>query len=241
MRSLQRLRPGAAIALPPVEQLATIVVPSRYPDIFERCSSSLAEFAPNVPKFLVRDGWEIAPPKGWNILQGPDGPFVYARNVNIALRSVYGDILLMNDDARFIQASTLEIMQSVLALRPDIGILSPLVDGVANGVGHTREVAQVTNHYLSFVCVLIRRAVVDKVGLLDESFTGYGSEDVDYCRRTQAAGFSLAVTALATVAHTHGSSSYNREADIEAKRQASAKQYLQKWGRKTQGHYADEQ
>ena len=240
MRTLRR-RLEVAVVLPPVIQLATIVVPSKHSDIFEGCRRNLAEFAANAPKVLVRDGLEIAEPEGWATIQGPAGQFIYARNVNLGINACSGDVLLMNDDARFIQTGTLEAMQGVLALRSDIGILSPLVDGVANGVGYTREMAQVTSHYLSFVCVLVRRAVVDKIGLLDEAFTGYGSEDVDYCRRTQAAGFSLAVTALATVAHTHGSSSYNREADIEAKRQASAKQYLQKWGRKTQGHYADEQ
>ena len=227
------------MALPPVTQLATIIVPSKYPDIFEGCRSSLAEFSLKAPKILVRDSLAIAEPEGWATLQGIS-PFVYARNMNLGIVACTGDVLLMNDDARFIKAGTLEALQGVLALRPDIGILSPRVQGIANGVGYTQEVAQVTSGYLSFVCVLIRRSVIDKIGLLDESFTGYGSEDVDYCRRAQAAGFYLAVTSQATVAHTHGSSSYTREADIEAMRQASAKQYLQKWGRKTQGHYGDE-
>ena len=239
MRTLRRSKPEAAILLPPVTQLATIVVPSKYSDIFEGCRMSLSEFAPNAHKYLVRDGAGIELPDGWATLQGIE-PFVYARNVNLGIKACSGDVLLMNDDARFIRAGTLEAMQGVLSLRPDVGILSPLIDGIANGVDYTREVAQVTNHYLSFVCVLIRRAVIDKIGLLDEAFTGYGSEDVDYCRRAQAAGFSLAVTALATIAHTNGSSSYTREADIEAKRQASAKQYLQKWGRRTPGYYSDE-
>lgn len=227
--------------LPPIKQLATIIVPSKHSDIFEGCRSNLAECAKNATKILIRDGTAIAEPEDWTTIQGPSSPFVYAHNMNLGIAACSGDVLLMNDDARFVRAGTLEALQGVLALRPDVGILSPIVQGVANGVGYTREMAQVTSGYLSFVCVLIRRAVIDKIGLLDESFTGYGSEDVDYCRRAQAAGFSLAVTALATVAHTNGSSSYTREADIEAKRQASAKQYLQKWGRKTQGHYGDEQ
>jgi len=240
MRSLQRLRPGEAMTLPSVITMASIVVPSKHPDIFEGFKNSAEEFAPNVPKFLVRDGWEIPAPKGWNVIQGPDTPFVYARNVNLALKSVYGDVLLMNDDARFLKPRTMETLQGVLALRPDIGILSPLVDGVANGVGYTREVAQVTSHYLSFVCVLIRRAVIDKIGLLDEGFAFYGGEDVDYCRRAQAAGFSLAVTSQATVAHTHGSSSYSREPNQEEKRAAANRFYVEKWGRRTHGHYSDE-
>jgi hypothetical protein len=241
MRLLSRLRPGAVVVLPSVERLASIVVPSKYPDIFDTCRASVNLYATDAPKILVRDGQDIIPPPGWTTIQGPDEPFIYARNVNLGIKACTGDVLLMNDDVKFYNEKTLETLQGVLSLHPEIGILSPLVDGVANGVGYTREAVQVTSHYLSFVCVLIRRAVIDKIGLLDESFTGYGSEDVDYCRRAQAAGFSLAVTALSTVQHTHGSTSYTREADIEAKRQASAQQYLQKWGRKTQGYYSDEQ
>ena len=49
---------------------------------------------------------------------------------------------------------------------------------------------------------------------MDERFTGYGSDDFDFCRRSQQAGFTLAVTPKATVIHGHesgtGSTSYRR-------------------------------
>ena len=239
MRRLERHR-KPEITLPKIVSMATIVVPSRYPDIFEGCHSSLAQHAPSAPKILVRDGDAIGDPEGWKVIQGPPGPFCYARNVNLGIQACSGDVLLMNDDCQMAQRGTLEALQGTFALRPDIGILSPEVDGVANGVIRTGQTIQETKHYLSFVCVLIRRAVFDKIGLLDEKFDGYGSEDVDFCRRAQHAGFTLAITSLAVVSHKHCSSSYNREHDQELKRTAANKYYVEKWGRRTPGHYSDE-
>jgi GT2 family glycosyltransferase len=114
------------------------------------------------------------------------------------------------------------------------------VEGVANGVFCSGQPVQETKGYLSFVCVLIRRALIDKIGLLDEKYTGYGSEDVDYCRRAQHAGFTLAITSLATVSHRQASSSYCREHALELKRAESARLYIEKWGKGTPGHYGDE-
>lgn len=239
-RAPKRLgRPERPTVLP-VGSQATIVIPSKYPDIFEDCRASLEQFAPKAPKILVRDGQGIAEPAGWTTIQGPEGPFVYARNVNLGIQACSGDVLLMNDDCRMVQEGTLEALQGAFALRPDLGILSPRVEGVANGVFCSGIPIQETKQYLSFVCVLIRRSVFEKIGLLDEKYTGYGSEDVDFCRRAQVAGFTLAITSLATVSHSKGSSSYIREPNLEPKRAESARKYIEKWGRRTQGHYGDE-
>jgi GT2 family glycosyltransferase len=239
MRRLERHR-KPEITLPPVSTLATIVVPSKYPDIFEGCRSNLAQFAPSASKVLVRDGDAIGDPEGWRVIQGSSEPFCYARNVNLGIQACSGDVLIMNDDCQFTQAGILHTLGSLFITHPGVGILSPNVEGVANGVVCTGHPIQETKHYLSFVCVLIRRALIDKIGLLDEKYTGYGSEDVDYCRRAQHAGFTLAITSLATVSHKHCSSSYSREHALELKRAESARTYLEKWGRKTQGSYGDE-
>ena len=160
--------------------------------------------------------------------------------MNLGITACSGDVLVMNDDCQFIQPETLYTLQSLFVTHPHVGILSPSVDGVANGVWHTVQAIQETNHYLSFVCVLIRRSMLEKIGLLDEKFTFYGGEDVDLCRRAQHAGFKLAVTGLVTVAHKHASSSYIREHALELKREAANRYYVEKWGRRTPGHYTDE-
>jgi len=53
---------------------------------------------------------------------------------------------------------------------------------------------------------LWRRAALERVGLLDESFFGY-HEDVDWCLRARAAGFRIVYAGDAAIVHKGGSSS----------------------------------
>jgi GT2 family glycosyltransferase len=72
----------------------------------------------------------------------------------------------------------------------------PLSEGVPQPVPFRFETES-----LAFICVMIPRSVWIKVGSLDERFTGYGSEDVDYCWRTKEAGLKLAVHFDSLVEH----------------------------------------
>jgi GT2 family glycosyltransferase len=62
--------------------------------------------------------------------------------------------------------------------------------------------------WLSFACVLIRREVIERVGLLDEGYFMY-FEDSDYCRAARAAGFRVSYYPSARVVHLRaGASSF---------------------------------
>jgi len=58
-------------------------------------------------------------------------------------------------------------------------------------------------------CLLIRRSVVERVGLLDERFFMYG-EDLDWCLRTRQAGWTVRYEPSVVVQHQHGAASRNR-------------------------------
>ena len=220
------------------KQRATIIVPSKFPDIFPDCRDTINKFAPKENKILVRDGHDIVPPDNWKTIQGSEGKFVYSRNINLGIKQSTGDVLLTNDDVRFLHPNTLEILQNVLDKNPDVGIISPLVKGDCGEYWqvHATRTLHLTEVRLCFVCVLIRRETLDKVGLLDERFSGYGYDDVDYCRRVVNAGYKLGVTARAQVLHGHGnnhrSASYNRQefGTIDALDKLAQQQYLEKWG-----------
>jgi hypothetical protein len=214
----------------------SIIVPSRYPDIFNECRRRIDFFAAPQEKILVRDGLDITDPRGWTTIQAPM-PFVYSRNINLGINQTSGDVLLTNDDVRFVNKETVERLDYVMGCNPEIGILSPRIDGGIGNVDQARVRTSVlyTQMRLAFVCVLIRRAVIDQIGLLDERFNAYGWDDVDYCRRAVNAGWKMAVTVDATVRHGHGkqtySSSYLREPRIYSARCMIAQnQYQQKWG-----------
>lgn len=55
---------------------------------------------------------------------------------------------------------------------------------------------------LSGACMLVRRDVMDRVGLMDESFTMYG-DDLDWCYRIKKAGWKIHYVPQAVILH-HG-------------------------------------
>jgi GT2 family glycosyltransferase len=65
---------------------------------------------------------------------------------------------------------------------------------------------------LAFFCVLMRRSVIDSIGLLDSDFTEiYLGDDDDYCDRIQRIGYNLALSPNTYVAHYSGNSSLHLE------------------------------
>jgi hypothetical protein len=60
--------------------------------------------------------------------------------------------------------------------------------------------------WVGFACVVVRREVIRTVGPLDEGFFMY-FEDVDYCRRSTAAGWKILYWPEAKVVHLQGGSS----------------------------------
>ncbi len=58
-------------------------------------------------------------------------------------------------------------------------------------------------------CLLIRRAVVSRIGLLDERFFMYG-EDLDWCLRARQAGWTIRYEPSIVVHHQHGAASSQR-------------------------------
>ncbi|MGK7889209.1 MAG: glycosyltransferase family 2 protein [Leptolyngbyaceae cyanobacterium] len=59
--------------------------------------------------------------------------------------------------------------------------------------------------WTSFACVLIRKTVTEQVGLMDEGYFMY-YDDVDYCRRAKAMGWSVLHNPVARVVHLRGGS-----------------------------------
>ena len=58
-------------------------------------------------------------------------------------------------------------------------------------------------------CLLIRRAVMQRIGLLDERFFMYG-EDIDWCWRARQAGWAVRYEPSVIVQHQHGAASSKR-------------------------------
>lgn len=143
-------------------------------------------------------------------------PFVYARNSNIGIQhcDLGSDVILLNDDAVCQNRGALDFLAEASVQHDEIGVMSALIFGMAaapDQQAHARAVIQggqnptsariAKHHMLAFICVYLRRQVLDRVGLLDERFIGYGYEDDDYCKRVLLDGLHLGVADGCQIEH----------------------------------------
>ncbi len=188
----------------------TIVTLSRFPDLLADLNESVLKYEPDARRLVVTSGElsELAA-RGrfgfpWAHTFGVE-PFVFARNANLGIRAAgRDDVLLINDDCRLIM-STIAPLRALAYEPPAVGLLSPQIIG---GVGNPLQEARPgdAERYpsptrLAFVCVYLPRATIDRVGLLDERFTGYGGDDDDYDLRVRQAGLSCLVAGRVRVEH----------------------------------------
>jgi len=71
--------------------------------------------------------------------------------------------------------------------------------------------------------VLVRRAVIDQIGLMDEGYFMY-FDDIDYCRRARDAGWKILHWPQARVVHLRGGSG-DVKSDVAARRRPRAYLY----------------
>lgn len=60
--------------------------------------------------------------------------------------------------------------------------------------------------WVSFACVMLRKEMIDEIGLMDDGYFLY-FEDSDYCRTAQENGWSIALAPDAHIVHLRGGSS----------------------------------
>jgi GT2 family glycosyltransferase len=85
--------------------------------------------------------------------------------------------------------------------------------------------------FLTFASVLLRREMLEQVGLLDDGYFMY-FEDSDLCFRARSAGWKLAIAADTAVLHKEGGSSLSKKsARLDRIVTASGLRFLHRHGR----------
>jgi GT2 family glycosyltransferase len=161
---------------------------------------------------------------GWIRLveNGSNLGFVKGNNRGMALVGPDADVVLLNNDVEIHQPDWLVRLQESAYRAEDIGIAGcrlrhptgPLLHAGAwmppdtwwgqqigggeddvNQYSADRDVEHVV-----FACVYLKRAVIDRIGMLDEDYFSY-FEDVDYCLKAREAGFRIVCCGSATIDH----------------------------------------
>ncbi len=97
-------------------------------------------------------------------------------------------------------------------------LVSPMIRKMRRIVGTVRQRLGIRERmagpkrvgWLMGACLMVRRQVVDQVGLLDSEFFMY-CEDTDWCRRMHDNGWQIFYLPSATIAHLHQRSSRQRK------------------------------
>lgn len=172
------------------------------------------------------------------------GPFNYPRLINLGASLARGEFLMtLNNDIEAIEPAWLDELVSQ-ALRPDVGVVGCLllypdrsiqhagvIVGLSGVAGHmysdaapedlgyagriraTQDLSAVTG-----ACHIMRRAVFERFGGLDEEHLAVAYNDIDFCLRVRAAGLRIIYTPHARLLHRHSAS---RGSDIRPERLAS--------------------
>jgi GT2 family glycosyltransferase len=117
--------------------------------------------------------------------------------------------LLLNNDTEIVQEDWLSEMISVAEGDERLGILGCILifpDGRIQNIGITFEVRgllwlgipkklilkrQYEVDAVLGACFLIKKIVIDKIGLLDEGYSPFQNEESDFCARAKKAGFKI--------------------------------------------------
>ena len=158
-----------------------------------------------------------------------------------------GDILLLNNDI-IVTPRWLENLNKALYSNSNIGAVGPVSNYVSNNqqvdinYSNIYEMLEFANEFnisnnelweyrikLIGYCYLIKKEVVDKVGVLDERFTPGHYEDDDISIRILCSGYNLLVC-KDTFVHHFGSASFKKKDGLGASISTNYYKFIEKWG-----------
>ncbi len=130
-------------------------------------------------------------------------------------------ILLLNDDCEIIQKDWISKMIEVGEKDKKVGIIGCNIrypDGTLQNLGgylngwkidlelkeDEKNVFEV-DHIMG-ACLMIKREVINKIGLLDESYSPYLLEDTDYCIKSKKEGWKIVTIPYVKLIHKKGKS-----------------------------------
>jgi GT2 family glycosyltransferase len=182
----------------------------------QQCIESIRKYTkPNNYEIIIVDNNSTDDTVGW-LKQQTDIYTIYntenmgfPSGCNQGIRVATGDeILLLNNDV-MVTANWLENLRTALYSANDIGAVGPLgtntyYQNFEKNFNSMNELQAYANMYnksnsdlweerlrLIGFCMLIRKAVIEKIGLLDERFSPGNYEDDDYSLRIRLAGYKL--------------------------------------------------
>ena len=175
----------------------------------------------------------------------------FPKAVNQGIKESNGKyILLLNNDT-VTTKGWLERMLEVAESDDKIGIVGPISNAVSGvqldkdakypDIKSMHEYARTVKNKnsgkieefprVAFLCTLIKKEVIEKIGGLDERFSPGNYEDDDFCLRAQLAGYKT-VIAKDVFIHHYGSKSFTADGEEKYRErlEINRNKFVEKWG-----------
>ena len=215
----------------------TVIIPSKTASNLFPCVDAVRRHEPEARIVIVDDtpDLSLALRPEWMPAITVEGvkPFIYARNCNLGIRAAGSDdVILLNDDALLESTGGFTAMRRAAELHPEYGVIGAVTNVTGQPLQRPQGIGLREVPHIAFVCVLIPRGTIDRVGLLDERYClDYGVEDLDYCEATRRAGLKVGVFDSCFVDHGRLTSSFRGDPSAPRSFARNKALYDAKWGR----------
>jgi GT2 family glycosyltransferase len=177
----------------------------------------------------------------------------FAKANNQGIRVATGEyVILLNNDV-ILTDNWLERMIACAQSSPQIGVVGPstnnatgqqvinykigLNESEIQKFAYLHAMKEAGNwfevHRVIGFCMLIKKEVIDKIGMLDERFGPGGFEDYDFCLRVKQAGYKIMVASDIYIYHIGGKGYSDNNLDYDKLRQKNVSIFIEKWVKKT--------
>lgn len=168
--------------------------------------------------------------------------FGYVKAINQGIEQSASEFVCLLNNDTVVSEGWLSEMINVANDNVDLGIINPS----SNTLAQTPAKGQTIESYsaslklfkgkwgelgqCSGFCMLIKREVIEKVGILDENYEVGYFEEADYCRKAQKAGYRFARAKAAYVYHVERHT-FDKRPDKEELFTKNRKLFESRWGK----------
>jgi glycosyltransferase involved in cell wall biosynthesis len=173
----------------------------------------------------------------------------FAKGCNQGITASSGEyILLLNNDV-LVTEGWLSGMLECINSAPDVGVVGPMtnnisglqkvvnadygdtdhLEGYAKAFREKNRYRRISARRIVGFCMLFRRELVEKIGLLDETFGSGNYEDDDFCLRASLEGYKNLIAGDVFVHHYGSRSFIGNRIDYNSSLAANRKKFNEKW------------
>lgn len=217
-------------------------------DMSKKCFDSIGEHTDDFEIIAVVNGGEFPFSVPGKIIRNEQN-LGFPVAVNQGIKAAQGEIIVILNNDTLVTPGWLDHLDEHLKTFDIIGPVSNYVSGpqkIEVGIytipdGLNSQAAKIYSenqgraipfHRLVFFCVVIKKEVINKIGLLDEQFSPGNFEDDDFCLRAVEAGFKLGIAQDVFIHHYGSVTHKSLDLDYQTLMAINLAKFQQKWPQK---------